>query len=151
MDSYLEQVEKQSNQFKLKYDFFEDGEAINKTFSDFSFPASSQGIFESSPSGYINPRLLIKAQLNLFQKNNGTVVDDIANEIEYEEDCLQIKTLNGNVYRAKKVLLCPGAFINFFNLTKNKLALSLKGETTLWVKSYGKGSGSFIKASVVIV
>ena len=138
VDSYLEQIEEQSNQFKLKYDFFEDGEAINKTFSDFSFPASSQGIFESSPSGYINPRLLIKAQLNLFQKNNGTVVDDIANEIEYKEDCLQIKTLNGNVYRAKKVLLCPGAFINFFNLTKSKLALSLKGETTLWVNVTAK-------------
>ena len=28
MDSYLEQIEKQANQFKLKYDFFENGEAI---------------------------------------------------------------------------------------------------------------------------
>ena len=124
---------------------------FNKTFNDFSFPASSQGIFENSPSGYINPRLLIKAQLNLFRKNNGTVVDEIANEIEYEENCLQIETVNGNVYKAKKVLLCPGAFVNFFNLIKNKLALSLKGETTLWAKVTAKRSRSFIKASLIIV
>src|SRR6185437_910751 len=69
VDSYLEQVEKQANYFKLKYNFFEDGEAIHKTFGDFSFPASSVAMFENSPSGYINPRLLIKAQLNLFRKN----------------------------------------------------------------------------------
>ncbi|HEY5405456.1 MAG TPA: FAD-binding oxidoreductase [Ginsengibacter sp.] len=132
-DDYLEQIEKQANLFNLKYDSFEDGEAIRKVFRDFDLPAPSKGIFESSPSGYINPRLLIKAQLNLFQKNNGIVADDIANEIDYEKDYLQIKTFNGNIYRAKKVLLCLGAFTNFFNLTKNKLALSLKGETTLWV------------------
>lgn len=137
-DNYLEQVEKQSIQFKLKYDFFRNGDAIEKSFNDFNFPASSQGIFESSPSGYINPRLLIKAQLNLFRKNNGTVVDEIANEIEHEEDYLQIETVNGNAYKAKKVLLCPGAFVNFFNLIKNKLALSLKGETTLWAKVNAK-------------
>lgn len=134
MDSYLEQIEKQANQFKLKYDFFENGEAIHKTFSNFNFPLSSQGMFEYSPSGYINPRLLIEAQLNLFRKKNGTVINDIANEIEYEEDYLKVKTVNENIYRAKKILLCPGAFINFFNLAKNKLALSLKGETTLWAK-----------------
>ena len=131
VDSYLEQVEKQANYFKLKYNFFEDGEAIHKTFGDFSFPASSVAMFENSPSGYINPRLLIKAQLNLFRKNNGIVINDVANEIGYGEDYLEIKTISGDIYRAKRILLCPGAFINFFNLTKNKLALSLKGETTL--------------------
>lgn len=132
VDRYLEQVERQAKVYKLKYDFFENDEAIHKAFRDFNFPSSSKGIFEKAPSGFINPRLLIKAQLNLFEKNNGTVIEDIANEIDCQKGYLQIKTLFGNIYKAKKVVLCPGAFINFFNLSKNKLALSLKGETTLW-------------------
>ena len=137
-DSYLEQVEKQAEAFTLKYDFLENGGAIHKTFGDFSFPASSIAMFENSPSGYINPRLLIKAQLSLFQKNNGRVVNDVAFDIGYEEEYRQIKTVTGNIYKAKKILLCPGAFVNFFNLTKNKLALSLKGETTLWANVTSK-------------
>ncbi|MEO8412725.1 MAG: FAD-binding oxidoreductase [Ginsengibacter sp.] len=131
-DSYLDLIEKQSKAFKLTCDFFENGTAIQQAFHDFNFPASSQGIFEKSPSGYINPRLLIKAQLNIFRKNDGTVIDNIATEIDYEDDFLRIKTVSGNIYNGKKILLCPGAFINFFSLIQKKLVLSLKGETTLW-------------------
>ena len=117
-----------------QYNFFESGRAIHNVFPDFEFPQLSKGIFEDSPSGYINPRLLIKAQLSLFQKNDGIVINEIANEINYEKNYWQIETTNKKIYKAKKVLLCPGAFINFFNLTKNKLALTLKSETTLWAK-----------------
>ena len=134
LDNYLEQIEKQASLFNLKYNFFESGKAIHNVFPDFEFPQLSKGIFEDSPSGYINPRLLIKAQLSLFQKNDGIVINEIANGINYEKNYWQIETTNKKIYKAKKVLLCPGAFINFFNLTKNKLALTLKSETTLWAK-----------------
>ncbi|HSQ44918.1 MAG TPA: FAD-binding oxidoreductase [Ginsengibacter sp.] len=130
-DHYIDQVEKHANQFNLAYKLFENGEAICKAFGDLNVPMKSKGIFESSPSGYINPRQLIKAQLNLFQKNNGAVINEIANEITYEKNYVRVTTLEGNIYHATKVLLSPGAFINFFNLTKNKLALTLKSETTL--------------------
>ncbi|KAA9037299.1 FAD-binding oxidoreductase [Ginsengibacter hankyongi] len=137
-DDYLSQIERQANEFNLTYKFFENGDAICKMFRDLHLPKTSKGIFEFSPSGYINPRLLIKAQLDLFQKNNGTVINEIANEIGNEKNYVRVTTLDGNIYRAKQVLLCPGAFINFFNLTKNKLALSLKGETTLWANVTSK-------------
>lgn len=132
MDVYLNEIKKSENLFNLKYTFFENSKALQNAFPDFHFPPSSKAIFEDAPSGYINPQLLIKAQLILFKKNNGIIINNIANEITYEKNFLQIKTLDKKIYQAKKVLLCPGAFINFFNLTKNKLALSLKSETIIW-------------------
>ena len=94
---------------------------------------------------------MIKAQLNLFRKNDGIVVNEIAHEIDSKENYLQIITEIGNFYKAKKILLCPGAFVNFFNLIKNKLALSLKGETTLWANVTAQEAASLIKASLIIV
>ena len=112
-DKYLEQIRLQADQFDLRYEVFENGEAIHKSFPDFNFPGSAIAVFESSHSGYINPRLLIKAQLTLFKKNGGIIINEIANEFHAEENYIRITTLNGNIYKAKKVLLSPGAFINF--------------------------------------
>ena len=133
-DPYLEQIRLQADQFDLRYQLFETAGALYKSFPDFNFPESAKAVLESSPSGYINPRLLIKAQLTLLKKNEGIIINDIANEIGYEENYIQITTLNGDIYRAKKVLLSPGAFINFFNLVRNRLALTLKSETIIWAK-----------------
>ena len=139
-DTYLEQIRLQADQFDLSYQLFENGEAIHQSFPDFNFPGSAKAVFESSPSGYINPRLLIKAQLTLFKKNGGNIINDIANELSYEENCIQITTLNGDMYKARKVLLSPGAFINFLNLVRNKLALTLKSETTIWANVSAEGA-----------
>jgi sarcosine oxidase len=130
-DAYLEQIRSQGEQFKLHYQSMENGESIRKSFPEFHFPVSAKASFESSPSGYINPRALIKAQLILFKKNGGNIINDIAGELSYTNDFIQITTVSGNIYKSKKVLLCPGAFTNFFNLVKNKLAFTLKSETTI--------------------
>ena len=130
-DTYLEQIRSQRDQFNLQYESKENAEAIHKSFQEFHFPASAKAIFESSPSGYINPRALIKAQLILFKKNGGGIINDVASELSYTKNFFQITTLTGQIYKSKKVLLCPGAFTNFFNLIKNKLAFTLKSETTL--------------------
>ena len=131
-DTYLEQIEAQAGQFGVSYQLFTHVQAIYESFPHFNFPEPSKSIFESSPSGYINPRLLIKAQLSLFKKNKGVIIDDVAIEIIDRENYIQITTLNGKTYKAKKVLLAPGAFINSFNLIRKKLTLRLKSETTIW-------------------
>ena len=130
-DRYLEKIRVQANQFDLDFELFENSEAIHKSFPDFTFPEGSKGVFESSRSGYINPRLLIKAQLTLFKKNGGVIHNEIANEVRYTKNYIQITMLSGTIYKAKKVLLSPGAFINFLHLVRNNLAVTLKSETTI--------------------
>ncbi|MEO9023102.1 MAG: FAD-binding oxidoreductase [Ginsengibacter sp.] len=133
-DNYLEKVPEQAKRFNQNYQLFQHNEFIHSSFPPFNFPSTSMGVFESFPSGYINPRLLIKAQLSVFKKNGGEVVNDLVNEIGYANEKVKISTHSGKVYHSKKVLLAPGSFINFFNLLKRKLFLNLKSETTVWAR-----------------
>ena len=135
MDTYLENIAEQSKNFTVNFQSFDSGEKLNSFEPNYHFPDSSKGIFEAAPSGHINPRLLIKAQLNLFQKNGGEVFNDTAIDISNDSNDLKITTYSGKIFLTKKVLLAPGSFVNFFNLLPEKLALTLKSESTIWVKT----------------
>ena len=134
-DLYLENVVEQSKKFAVNFRSFDSGKSLISFAADYNFPTNSKGIFESAPSGHINPRLLIKAQLNLFEKNGGEVLNDTVTDVSKNNNEIKIRTLSGKIFHSKKVLLSPGAFINFFNLLKQKLFLTLKSESTIWVKT----------------
>jgi len=132
VDSYLENVKKQSENFTINYQSFDTWEALNSFTSQYHFPKTSKGIFEAAPSGNINPRLLVQAQLKLF---HGQVFNDTVIDVSKENNEIKISTLSGKIFYSKKVLLAPGAFVNFFNLLPQKLFLLLKSESTIWVKT----------------
>jgi len=134
-DDYLNHVFAQAKTFKSNYQSLETSESLNSFMPDFNFPKSSTGIFEPSPAGHINPRLLIKAQLKLFKKNGGKIFNEVVKEVRCQNNEVKIVTHNGTIYQSKKVLLAPGAFVNFFSLLKRKLFLTLKSETTIWAKT----------------
>ncbi len=133
-DFYLEQVDELGEKCNASFNFFENGKSLKEAFPEFDFPERSKGIFEDAPSGYINPRHLVKAQLKVFGKNNGTIINEIAQEIIHEKDCLKIVTGAGNILESKKVLIAAGAFTNSLNLLDRKLDFKLKSETTIWAK-----------------
>ena len=130
-DAYLDKVPTMAKKFKQNYQSFSDSIGIHSSFPDLNFPAASNGIFEPSPSGYINPLLLIKAQLKVYENNGGEILNDTVTDINYTNNEIKISTINGGIYYSKKVLLTAGAFTNFFNLLKRKLALKLKSETNI--------------------
>src|SRR6185437_12697185 len=133
-DAYLNNIKELAQLFDIKYQSYFSGESLKSVFPDFNFTEAANGIFESSPSGHINPRKLIKAQQLLFQKKGGVIFNDTVNSVNRENGSVKIETLDGETYHSKKVLLTPGAFINFFHLLKRKLELRLKSETTIWAK-----------------
>jgi glycine/D-amino acid oxidase-like deaminating enzyme len=135
IDSYLENVVEQSKKFRVNFQSFNSGESLNSFAADYHFPSSSKGIFEAAPSGHINPRLLIKAQLDLFKKNRGEIFNDTVTDVSNKNNEIKITTLSGKSFYSKKVLLAPGAFVNFFDLLPGKLFLTLKSESTVWVKT----------------
>ena len=132
-DAYLENTEALAHLFNLKYKSLDYTELQN-TFSDYQLPLGSKALLEAAPAGFIDPRALIKAQLYLCKKNNGDIITDVANNIIYKTDFIEISTISNKIYKAKKVLLCTGSFINTLNLTEKKLSVTLKSETTLWAK-----------------
>jgi sarcosine oxidase len=133
-DAYLDNISKLAKKFNQNHQLFQNGASIHSFFPDFNFPPASEGMFEPSPSGFINPRLLIKAQLKMFEKNAAEILSDTINGISYENDEIKITTITGKIFYSKKVLLATGAFINFFNLLERKLDLKLKSETNILAK-----------------
>ncbi|MEO6290406.1 MAG: FAD-dependent oxidoreductase, partial [Ginsengibacter sp.] len=133
-DNYLEQAAPLGKNFNARYSRFEDGNSLNTSYPDFHFPASSKGLFEDAPSGYINPRLLIKAQLEVCVKNNGTILNYIVEDVIHENTGIKIITREGKNIRANKALVAAGAFTNSLNLLDKKLFFRLKSETTIWGK-----------------
>ncbi|KIO75439.1 hypothetical protein TH53_20950 [Pedobacter lusitanus] len=130
-DDYLINAGSLAGQFKLDYTAYMDGAAITADFNDYSFPDHSQGLLEESPAGLINPRLLLQAQLSIFKQNNGTILAETIIGLTKDEQGFSVKSHEGNTYRAKKILLAAGSFVNFLGLIPRPLDLKIKNEIIL--------------------
>lgn len=132
-DEYLRKFPTLAQKFNIQYSIFETEK--DKYDSGLSFPEKSVGVFEPSPSGYINPRLLIKAQLEIFKKQGGCILSDTVVDLSFTKDRVFIlKTESGKIYAAQKILVATGSFINYFNMLPQKLKLETKSEVVLLVK-----------------
>ncbi len=135
LDDYLKMAPSQAKQFNIDCRFFNNGESIHKAFPQYVFPDASHGMIEMAPSGSINPRLLIKAQLEVFKQKGGQVFAETVSAVDYGKDKIDVTTFDGNVFSTKKILLAPGSFSNFLPVPEGKkLALTLKSETIVLAK-----------------
>ena len=80
-DFELRRYPEEAKKFDVNFQMFENSAQLKAFNSDFHFPDSAKGIYEASPSGHINPRLLIKAQLEVFKNNGGEVINNTVKEI----------------------------------------------------------------------
>lgn len=133
-DFFLDKYETLAKKHSVNYRVLKNAKAIKEVCNDFDFPSSAKGIYELSPAGHINPRLLIQAQQKIIEKNGGVIFNKTVKEISLEKEIQKVSTFDGHIFCAKKVLVAAGAFTNFFNLLKEKVVLKLKSETTIWVK-----------------
>ena len=131
MDEYLESAPNRIKKHGTKAQFFNSAEILNASFPEFHFPDDSVGMFEDAPSGHINPRRLIQAQLVVFEKNNGTIFREYVREIDYKANSVIITTNNNLEIEAKRVLVATGAFTNLSDLISQQLALIIKSEIVI--------------------
>ena len=101
-----------------------------------SVPAGTVGIFFPSQGGYINPRVLHKAQQKIAKNHGCQIIDDVVDSIHQESAGLHIlMTDSGTQISAKKVLLATGAFTECRNLLPKGFAPAMDSttETVLFV------------------
>jgi glycine/D-amino acid oxidase-like deaminating enzyme len=132
-DAYLKNAPSLCAEFGQTIRLYHSASEIQSDFSHFQFPAKSKGIFESAPSGLINPRLLIKAQLEILKKNNGYILNETVMDVTFSENKFVVKTREGKEYTASKVIVAAGSFINYLNLLPQKLKLVTKSEVVVLV------------------
>ena len=96
------------------------------------FNEQSNCLFESD-GGYLNPRLLIAAQLACTNAEGLTRIKDTAFEVKSLPDRVEVRTQSGNVYHAGRLLLTTGSFTNSFALTRHILDLEVRPHTVLLI------------------
>jgi glycine/D-amino acid oxidase-like deaminating enzyme len=132
-DDYINSFSTVAQNYNIAYSVFEPTK--DNQFEKFNFPKQSHGVVEAYPSGYINPRLLIKAQLELFKRQGGTIFSDtVINLSVMENDKFLLETERAKTFSATQVLVATGSFINQFNILPQKLKLITKSEVVLLVK-----------------
>jgi glycine/D-amino acid oxidase-like deaminating enzyme len=104
---------------------------LKNTFPFFNFPDGYVGIMEHSTAGYINPRALISAELNLAQKKGAHVLRETVVRVLSKGSYVEVETDKGMKHKGKKVLITAGAFTNCYQLLEKKLSLDPIAETVL--------------------
>ncbi|MCB9252709.1 MAG: FAD-binding oxidoreductase [Flavobacteriales bacterium] len=132
-DEYLKNARVIARHHNLKYTYLRANENSLRTYKGFSFPLNSEGILESEPCGTINPRLLLKAQLELFNKRDGTLIEDTVVETRIKDDSIRLVTEKGEEYMANKVLVATGSFLNSLDILPQKVTLQTKGEVIVLI------------------
>jgi glycine/D-amino acid oxidase-like deaminating enzyme len=133
-DDYLAHFEAQNEALHLPARGYATAEAIMADFPEFAFPAASQGVLERAPAGFIQPRRLIQAQLEVFAARAGFVFRETVTDVSVSGGGFSVATLEGNTYTAARVLVAAGSFVNYLNLIPQKLALQSKSEVVLLVE-----------------
>ena len=133
-DGYLQNAEVLCKSLGLTFQPYRNGREIARDFKEFKFPDEAEGLLEESPAGYINPRLLLKAQLQMLEQKKVAIFRETVLGVEFLGDRFNLKTHEGNSYAASKVLVATGSFVNFPCLIPQKLDMRTKSEVVLSVK-----------------
>jgi len=98
---------------------------LSASFPYLSLSKDCVGILEIHNSGYINPRLIVKAQQHIARNNGCEIIEDIVKSIhriddyndsigDHEREVMKVKTDSGRIVYARKVLLATNAFTEGF-------------------------------------
>jgi glycine/D-amino acid oxidase-like deaminating enzyme len=127
-DAYLNNAASIANKYNLPYKYYNHAAAISADYPAYHFPATSQGLVETTNAGLINPRLLIQAQLSIFEQQNGTIINDTVLKLTHHNGVFEITTSHKEIYQAEQVLIATGSFINYLDILPKQLSLQTKNE-----------------------
>jgi sarcosine oxidase len=89
-----------------------DEEALRNAYPFLHFPKGLSGFSERGVAGYINPRLLIRAQVQLAERGGVEIVRERVSTVKKWKDEIEVETTGGETYRASRVLISAGAYSN---------------------------------------
>ncbi|XP_071040633.1 putative sarcosine oxidase [Parasteatoda tepidariorum] len=106
-----------------------------RRFPFFKVKENASIFFDDMGSGYISPRNMVAAQKKVAKMQGCHIIDDVVEEVREPVNGLhEVITEHNICIRAKRILLCPGAFINLKKFYPNKpLKTSLRKETATFL------------------
>ncbi|GBN27126.1 hypothetical protein AVEN_224324-1 [Araneus ventricosus] len=94
-----------------------DGDAFKRRFPYLQTDDCDCRIFDDNGAGYVSARRLVKAQKKVARLQGCEIIEDIVREVkDLHEGVHQVITEKNGIIRAKRVLICAGAFTNYIRL-----------------------------------
>lgn len=133
-DKYLEQAETFLKTGIVAGEMLNDARKIESLFPFFRFPDTSVGMFETAPSGYIDPRALVKAQCVAAENNGCRIIRSTVTGLDRRTEGFVARLHDGQIIEASEVLVATGSFANHLGILREQVAMRSKGETVLLAK-----------------
>ncbi len=107
-----------------------------------------EALLEAVPAGYINPRRLVAAQIELARADGATVIAQTALQVTETPDGVDLFCNTGDRYLADRVLIAAGAYTN--NLLVRPLDLELQGRLLLFAEMAAEQASTLADLPVLI-
>lgn len=87
-----------------------DRAAMQHQFPYFEFPAGTEGVFEATGAGHINPRQLVSAQSQLAERAGADIINSAVRSVRDAGAHVVVETVDGEELFAETVLVAAGGF-----------------------------------------
>ncbi|MQW87463.1 NAD(P)/FAD-dependent oxidoreductase [Sinorhizobium saheli] len=130
---YLEKVERARDRLGVEAPLIP-GDRLAERFPWFRFPAAYAGIHEARGAGYINPRALVRAQTIAAERAGARVVRSEVVAIDEGADHVVVGTVDGQSFRAGRILVAAGGFSLSEALLPRPIDLTVKARTVFFAE-----------------
>lgn len=125
--SYTQQRHQLERDLAFQYEEFTPDElAIRFPMLAKNLPYS--GLFDGPPSGIINPRYYVAAQLACAAQHGAIRIDDVVTRLTPHHDYVTLTTRSGIEYIAQHVIVAAGAYSGLCGLLPAPIAHTIKSE-----------------------
>ena len=131
IDEYLKSAPEIAEQFHLEYQSVDDRASLESFAPEFNFDREVVGLYEKSPAGSINPRLLVSAQQKAFNTRSGNILEDIVVNIQKAGKQWKVETKSGDIFTCTNILVASGSFSRFTSPLISNLNIITKTEVVI--------------------
>lgn len=125
--SYTQQRQQLERELAFRYEDIA-ADTLSTRFPVLSKNLPYQGLFDGPPSGMINPRQYVAAQLACATQRGACRIDDVVNQLSPHHQHVTITTHSGATYTAQQVIVAAGAYSGLCGLLPNPVAHTIKSE-----------------------
>ncbi|XP_055948441.1 uncharacterized protein LOC129981570 [Argiope bruennichi] len=113
-----------------------DNDAFKKRFPYLQLESCDCRLFDANGAGYVSARKLVEAQKKVASSQGCKIIEDIVCEVnDLDGGIHKIITEKNKIIKAKKVLICAGAFTNYNRLQPvGKVKMIINKETVAMLR-----------------
>jgi sarcosine oxidase len=121
-------VHRVADELHVTYETYDDA-ALAERFPYLAFESGSLGTYQPHTAGHVSPRSQVRAQVAVVQKQGATVIPAIVDAVHQTAHHVEVRTKEGHVYHADKVLVATGGFCNAIPLLPQPLEVMVYART----------------------